>query len=121
MFLLPFIMNKFVMESFFFRVHVMLQKEYRSSERNGIQLPNSNISRIADLRHKEVINISDGKRLGFVKDAEFSLETGKITALILPGRWSIFRLLGRIEEMVIPWRDIKKIGDDIILVDLNTR
>lgn len=96
----------------------MLQRENRSFERNGIQLPNSNISRIADLRQKEVINIVDGKRLGFVKDAEFSLDTGRIVSLILPGRWSIFRIFGRIEEMVIPWRDIKKVGEDIILVDI---
>lgn len=96
----------------------MLQRENRSFERNGIQLPNSNISRIADLRQKEVINIVDGKRLGFVKDAEFSLDTGRIVSLILPGRWSLFRIFGRIEEMVIPWRDIKKVGEDIILVDI---
>lgn len=87
-------------------------------EREGIQLPNSNISRITDLRHKEVINIVDGKRLGFAKDVEFSLETGRILSLILPGRWSILHLFGRIEEMVIPWRDVRKVGDDIILVDL---
>lgn len=87
-------------------------------EREGIQLPNSNISRITDLRHKEVINIVDGKRLGFAKDVEFSLETGIILSLILPGRWSILHLFGRIEEMVIPWRDVRKVGDDIILVDL---
>lgn len=120
MFLLPFIMNKFVMESYFTGV-AMLQREYRGFEREGIQLPNSNISRIADLRQKEVINIADGRRLGFVKDAEFSLETGRIVSLILPGRWSIFRLFGRIEEMVIPWRDIKKVGDDIILVEIKER
>ena len=57
----------------------------------------------------------------FVKDAEFNLETGRLTSLILPCRWSIFLLFGRIDEMVIPWRDIKKIGDDIILVEIKER
>ncbi|AGC68539.1 sporulation protein, YlmC/YmxH family [Thermoclostridium stercorarium subsp. stercorarium DSM 8532] len=99
----------------------MLQREYRSFEREGIQLPNCGICRITDLRQKEVINIADGKRLGFVKDAEFNLESGKIVSLILPGRWSIFRLFGRIEEMVIPWKDVRKVGDDIILVELKER
>jgi len=99
----------------------MFQREYRCFEREGIQLPNSNISRIADLRQKEVINIADGKRLGFVKDAEFCLETGKIISLVLPCRWSIFRLFGRIEEIVIPWRDVRKVGDDIILVELKEK
>jgi len=99
----------------------MYQREYRSFEREGIQLPNADVSRITDLRQKEVINIADGKRLGFVKDAEFSLETGKIVSLILPGRWSIFRLFGRIEEVVIPWKDVRKVGDDIILVELKEK
>lgn len=120
MFLLPFFMNKILMDPIFAGAD-MIQRDYRGFEREGIQLPNSDVGRITDLRQKEVINIADGKRLGFVKDAEFSLETGKIMSLILPGRWSILRLFGRIEEMVIPWRDVKKVGDDIILVELKDK
>lgn len=41
--------------------------------------------RICDLREKEVINICDGERLGFVEDVEFDLCTGKITHIIIPG------------------------------------
>ncbi len=116
MFLLPFNMNKFEIGSCF--VGGIMLHRCNSFERTEIQPPNSSVSRIADLRQKEVINITDGKRLGFVKDVEFSLETGRIVSLILPGRWSFFRLFGRIEEMVIPWKDIKKIGEDIVLVDI---
>jgi YlmC/YmxH family sporulation protein len=109
-------MNKFVIGPYFVG-EIMLQP-CSNYERTGIQPPNSSINRTADLRPKEVINITDGKRLGYVKDVEFSLETGRIVSLILPGRWSFLRLFGRIEEMVIPWKDIKKIGEDIILVDI---
>ncbi len=42
--------------------------------------------RICDLREKEVINICDGERLGFVEDVEFDLCTGKITHIIIPFR-----------------------------------
>ncbi len=96
----------------------MLYRETKNLERNGIQLPTSNVSRIAELRQKEVINLVDGRRLGFVKDAEFSLDTGRILSIILPGPWSFFRFFGRESEMVIPWKDIRKIGEEIILVDI---
>jgi YlmC/YmxH family sporulation protein len=96
----------------------MFMHESKGLERNSIQLPTSNASRIGDLRQKEVINIVDGRRLGFVKDAEFSLESGRILSIVLPGPWSFFHLFGKETEMVIPWRDIRKIGEEIILVDI---
>ncbi len=95
-----------------------MQQDIKNLERSGIQLPTSNVFRIGELRQKEVINLGDGRRLGFVKDIEFSLETGRLVSLILPGPWSLFRAFGTEAEMVIPWRDIRKIGEEIILVDI---
>lgn len=97
---------------------MIVHREMKNLENSGIQLPNSSVCRILDLRQKEVINLADGRRLGFVKDAEFSLETGRIISIILPGPWSFFRFFGREAEIVIPWRDIKKVGEEIILVDI---
>jgi len=37
-----------------------------------------------DFRHKEVINITNGKRLGYVQDVNADLESGKITSIIVP-------------------------------------
>lgn len=37
-----------------------------------------------DFKHKEVININNGKRLGFVQDVTANLETGMITSIIVP-------------------------------------
>ncbi len=37
-----------------------------------------------DFKHKEVINIKDGKWLGFVQDVTANLETGVITSIIVP-------------------------------------
>ena len=48
-----------------------------------------------DFKHKEVININDGKRLGFVQDVCADFETGRITSIIVPGElinwWICFR------------------------------
>lgn len=75
--------------------------------------------RIADLKYKEVINICSGFRMGFVCDVLMDIVTGKIFALIVPGRCKFFGLLGREDDYVIPWDAIKKIGDDIILVEIS--
>ncbi len=73
--------------------------------------------RFSDMRYKEVINICDGCRLGYVGDLEMQLPEGRITALIVPGPCRFFGLFGRGEEYCVPWECIKQIGDDIILID----
>lgn len=74
--------------------------------------------RIADLRCKEVINICDGCRLGFVSDVQINVITGQVVAIIVPGPCRIFGLFGREDDFIIFWDRIKRIGDDIILVEV---
>lgn len=78
------------------------------------------MSRIFDFRQKEVINISDGKRLGYVYDVDFDDKEGYINALVIPGSGKILGLFGKDTECVIPWNAIKKIGEDIVLVDFDS-
>lgn len=74
-------------------------------------------TRIGDLRCKEVINVTDGTRYGYVGDVEVDLETGQVRKLVVPGRLRFFGLLGREAERVFPWSAVKKFGEDIILVE----
>jgi len=76
------------------------------------------MAKISDLRVREVINIADGRKLGPIKDIDIDLEQGRISAIILPGHSRLMSFLGREEEIVVPWEKIKKIGLDVILVDL---
>ena len=71
-----------------------------------------------DFKHKEVININDGKRLGYVQDVCADLETGKITSIIVPGSNKVLNLFVQSNEIVIPWQNIRCIGDDLILVEI---
>ena len=72
-----------------------------------------------DFKHKEVVNIVDGKRLGFVQDVTADLESGVITSIIVPGNSKLLNLFAGNNDIVIPWQDIKCIGEDIILVEIN--
>ncbi len=78
------------------------------------------LDRLIDLQKKEVINVLDGKRLGFLYDVEIDLEKGTIGSIIVPGKtkfFSFFGFFGKAEEYIISYENIKKIGDDIILVE----
>lgn len=78
---------------------------------------------LSELRTKEVIDVQDGKRLGRVMDLEFCPTDSRITALVVPAETSFLQTLrGEKCGMVIPWQNIRRIGDDVILVstaDLN--
>ena len=71
-----------------------------------------------DFKHKEVINIKDATRLGYVQDVTADLKTGVITSIIVPGTNKIFNIFRGNNEIVIPWDKIKCIGDEIILVEI---
>jgi YlmC/YmxH family sporulation protein len=73
-------------------------------------------SRLYDLGGKEVINLTDGCRLGRICDLELDLRTGTVLAALVPGRLRLFGLLGREEEWRIPWKDIQRVGEDVIFV-----
>ncbi|MDR0905874.1 MAG: YlmC/YmxH family sporulation protein [Oscillospiraceae bacterium] len=73
--------------------------------------------KITDLRCREVINIRTGFRLGFVYDALFNIETGQLVSLVVPGPCRFFGIFGRRDDYIIPWECVKRVGDDVILID----
>ncbi len=74
--------------------------------------------KLSSLRCKEVVNICDGARLGFVCDVEVELPQGRLTAILVPGPCRFFGFFGRECDYRIPWSCIRRIGEDIILVDV---
>lgn len=74
--------------------------------------------KIADLRCKEVINIHTGMRMGFVSDILVNTVTGQVVSLIIPGPCKFFGLFCRESDFVVPWECIRRIGDDIILIEV---
>ena len=74
-----------------------------------------------DLKQREVINVTDGKRLGFVYDIEIDFERGKIESLVVPGPNKLKNIFGKSGDITIPWDRIERVGDDIILVNFDMK
>lgn len=70
------------------------------------------------MRNMEVIDIETGTKIGFIKDFKIDCNTNKILSLILPGE--IKSWFGKEEEVEVLWKDIVKVGSDVILVKKST-
>ena len=75
------------------------------------------ICRIDELKNKQVVCVKDGCVLGLVSDIELDTQSGTLTAIIIFGRYKAFGLLGKEEDIIIPWDDIKVIGAETVLVN----
>ncbi len=69
-----------------------------------------------DFREKDVINVSDGRRIGSVSEVEFNTCDGRLTAIVVPLGTGFFGM-GCKDKVCIPWERIQCIGEDVILVD----
>lgn len=74
---------------------------------------------INEIRNKEIINIQTGVRLGYPADIEVDLETGRLVSISVSGGYRVMGLFGKESDISIPWENIKTIGDDLIIVEMN--
>ena len=74
--------------------------------------------RFTDLQCKEVICVNDGRRLGFITDIQIDVPEGNVLAVVVPGPCRFLGIAGRHDDFVIPWKCIRRIGPDIVLVDI---
>ncbi|MBC9783262.1 YlmC/YmxH family sporulation protein [Heliobacillus mobilis] len=74
--------------------------------------------KISDLRLRDIVNVADGRRLGMIKDIDIDPEMGKVKAIVLPGQGRM-NFFSRGDDLVVPWDRIRKIGVDVILVDVS--
>ena len=70
-----------------------------------------------EIRSREIVNTHDGRRLGRATDIVFDKDSGRVLGLVVPGASKIFK---KAEEIFIPIDRIAKIGEDVILVRLDT-
>lgn len=75
--------------------------------------------RFTKLRQKEVVNCLDGKRLGFICDLIVDECEGCICSIIVPGTAKFSFFFKGERDYIIPWCNIRKIGEDVILVEID--
>ena len=75
----------------------------------------------AELRKLQIVNLCDGSCLGYASDFEFEADhdCGRLLALVIGGSSGFFGI-GKQDDLIIPWRMIECIGEDTILVRMNT-
>ena len=75
--------------------------------------------RISDIMEKEIINVKNGKKLGFITDIDLDVENGKVSSFSITGSSGNFFSRGA-EIDTVCWRDILRIGCDTIIVSIGS-
>jgi len=75
----------------------------------------------SEMRQKDVINICDGKRLGRPIDLILN-DANCVEAIVVPAQnGGILRFFRPDKDgCVIPWNRVRRIGDDVILVEVDS-
>ena len=73
--------------------------------------------RLSDLQNKNVINVIDGKNIGNIIDMEIN-ENGSAIGLVVEKYKFLISSFSNKKEIIIKWEQIKKIGEDVILVNI---
>lgn len=76
---------------------------------------------LSQLRQMEIVDISEGRRLGFIGDIVFNEDFTKIEELVIPSQNGLLSIFKKKDEIHIKWNQIKTIGIDIILVDTSMK
>lgn len=72
--------------------------------------------RLSELQDKDIINVKDGKKIGNIIDIVINLE-GNLQSIIVEQTKGM-RVFNSKEDIEIAWKQIEKIGEDVILVKL---
>lgn len=72
--------------------------------------------RLSDLQSKNIVNVLDGKNIGNIIDVVVS-DSGEIKSLVIEASRGLFSL-NRESDVEVMWKDITKIGEDVILVKI---
>ncbi|MCR3923260.1 MAG: YlmC/YmxH family sporulation protein [Firmicutes bacterium] len=75
---------------------------------------------LSQLSRKEIINLHDGSRLGFIGDSDLVIDdqSGHIHSIIIYAK-GIAGKAKNARELVIPWGAVIKIGEEILVVDIS--
>lgn len=76
------------------------------------------VVRLSDLQNKNIVSVTDGRNIGNIIDVKIDEETGEIISLIIEGNKGFFTFSNKGFDTEIKWKNISKIGEDVILVNI---
>ncbi len=74
------------------------------------------IYNVADFKNKQVVSTETGAVMGYVGELEINTDTGSVANIVIFGKQRLYGLLGREEDIIIPWSNIEVIGDETVLI-----
>lgn len=74
------------------------------------------IYNVADFKNKQVVSMETGTVLGFIGELEIDITTGTVANIVIFGKQKLYGVLGREEDIQIPWSNIEVIGEETVLV-----
>ncbi len=72
---------------------------------------------LKELQTRDVVNVSDGNKLGKIKDIEIDFDSGKILELTVSRYKNVFGFGSN--DIKISWDKIVKLGGEVIIVNCN--
>ena len=75
--------------------------------------------KLSELQKKDIVNIKDGKKIGRIIDVEFDPNNGYVIKFVIESTHFIKNLFSSNEELTIKFTQIKKMGEDVILIDIS--
>lgn len=74
---------------------------------------------LSDLQNKDIVDINNGTKIGNIIDVEIDKDGNMLSLIVQKSK--IFNMFSSKTEFEIKWKSIKKIGEDVILVDMNIK
>lgn len=74
--------------------------------------------KLSDLQRKDIVNLNDGKKIGRIIDVEINVTDGSLVNLIIEKNRYFRNLFSSESDVLVRFNQIKKMGEDVILIDL---
>lgn len=77
---------------------------------------------LSEIEEKDVINVVTGERIGYVSSVRINIESGAVVAVAVERETRLVSFFAKEEEMImVPWSQILKIGEDVIIVNMTEK
>lgn len=75
--------------------------------------------KLSELQKKDIVNIKDGKKIGKIIDVYFDETSGYMIKFVIEKTHFVRNIFSSTDEIVIKFNQIKKMGEDVILIDIS--